>query len=56
MADGQVEFSAGHYAAAVPKYEEFVELWKKADPERQSRVRDARARLERLRAEIVRKG
>jgi eukaryotic-like serine/threonine-protein kinase len=41
---------------AVPKYEEFVELWKNADPELQTRVRDARARLERLRAEIVRKG
>ena len=41
---------------AVPKYEEFVALWKKADPELQPRVRDARTRLERLRAEIVRKG
>jgi hypothetical protein len=41
---------------AVPKYEEFVELWKKADPELQPRVRDVRGRLERLRAEIVRKG
>lgn len=41
---------------AVPRYEEFVELWKKADPELQPRVRDVRGRLERLRAEIVRKG
>jgi tetratricopeptide (TPR) repeat protein/tRNA A-37 threonylcarbamoyl transferase component Bud32 len=41
---------------AVPRYEEFIDVWKKADPELQPRVRDVRGRLERLRAEIVRKG
>ena len=41
---------------AVQRYEEFVELWKKADPELQPRVRDVRGRLARLRAEIVKKG
>ena len=41
---------------AVQRYEEFVELWKRADPELQPRVREVRGRLDRLRAEIVRKG
>ena len=41
---------------AVQRYQEFVDLWQKADAELQPRVRDVGRRLERLRAEIVRKG
>ena len=41
---------------ALEHYETFVELWKNADPELQSRVRDVRGRIERLRAVIAKKG
>ena len=34
---------------AVEQYGTFVELWKRADPDLQPRVTEARARLERLR-------
>jgi hypothetical protein len=40
----------------VTNLEKFVELWKVADPELQPKVRDARARLERIRAELARRG
>ena len=41
---------------ALPHYEEFAMLWKNADAELQPRVRDVRGRIERLRAQVAKKG
>jgi tetratricopeptide (TPR) repeat protein len=53
---GELYEAAGDLPKAVTNLEKFIELWKNADPELQPRVRDARARLERIRAEMARKG
>ncbi len=53
---GELYESAGNLPKAVTNLERFVELWKDADTELQPKVRDARARLERIRAELARRG
>jgi len=53
---GELYESTGDLPKAATNLEKFIELWKNADPELQPRVRDARARLERIRAEMARKG
>jgi eukaryotic-like serine/threonine-protein kinase len=46
---GELYEAKGDAKRAVQHYATFVELWKRADPELQPKVADARARLERLR-------
>jgi tetratricopeptide (TPR) repeat protein len=53
---GELYEAAGDLPKAVANLEKFVALWKDADPELQPKVRDARARLERIRAELARRG
>jgi len=53
---GELYEAAGDLPKAVINLEKFVTLWKDADPELQPKVRDARARLERIRAELARRG
>jgi tetratricopeptide (TPR) repeat protein len=53
---GELYEAAGDLPKAVANLEKFVELWKDADPELQPKVRDARQRLERIRAELARRG
>ena len=53
---GELYEATGMPDKALEHYETFVELWKIADPELQWRVRDVRARVERLRAAIAKKG
>jgi eukaryotic-like serine/threonine-protein kinase len=53
---GELHEAAGDLPKAVSNLEKFIELWKDADPELQPKVRDARDRLTRLRAEIARRG
>ena len=53
---GELYESTGDLPKAATNLQKFIELWKNADPELQPRVRDARARLERIRAEMARKG
>ncbi len=53
---GELYEAAGDLPKAVSNLEKFVELWKDADPELQPKVRDARLRLDRLRAELARRG
>jgi tetratricopeptide (TPR) repeat protein len=42
----------GDARKAIGRYEDFVELWKNADPDRQPIVAEARATIRRLRARI----
>jgi tetratricopeptide (TPR) repeat protein len=53
---GELYEAAGDLPKAVTNLERFVDLWKDADPELQPKVRDARTRLERIRAELSRRG
>jgi tetratricopeptide (TPR) repeat protein/TolB-like protein len=53
---GELYEAAGDLPKAVTNLEKFVELWKDADPELQPKVRDARERLTRIRAELARRG
>lgn len=53
---GELYEASGDLPKAVANLEKFTELWKDADPELQPKVRDARSRLERIRAELARKG
>ena len=53
---GELYESTGDLPKAATNLEKFIELWKDADPELQPKVRDARGRLERIRAEMARKG
>ena len=46
---GELYDTKGNTAKAMEHYQKFVDLWKDADPELQSKVREARARLEVLR-------
>src|SRR6185295_5579042 len=45
---GQLYEGLGKTEKAVENYRAFIELWKKADPELQPRVTDARRRMEKL--------
>ena len=47
---GELHEARGNRQQAIRHYARFVELWKRADPELQPRVADARRRLERLRS------
>ena len=53
---GELYEAKGDLLRALEKYEAFVDLWKDADPELQPRVRDVRARVERIRQKIGPKG
>jgi tetratricopeptide (TPR) repeat protein len=53
---GELYEAAGDLSKAATNLEKFVELWKDADPELQPKVRDARERLARVRAELARRG
>jgi tetratricopeptide (TPR) repeat protein len=53
---GELYETKGDPAKALEHYQAFVELWKNADPELQPRVRDARGRIDRLRAAMAKKG
>ena len=53
---GELYEAAGDLPKAAANLEKFVELWKDADPELQPKVRDARERLTRIRAELARRG
>jgi tetratricopeptide (TPR) repeat protein len=53
---GELYEAAGDLPKAVTNLEKFVALWKDADPELQPKVRDARERLQRVRAELARRG
>jgi hypothetical protein len=48
--------AAADLPKAVSHLEKFVDLWKDADPELQPKVREARERLTRIRAELARRG
>jgi eukaryotic-like serine/threonine-protein kinase len=53
---GELYEAAGDLPKAATNLEKFVDLWKDADPELQPKVRDARERLTRIRAELARRG
>src|SRR5688572_11073157 len=53
---GELYEAAGDLPKAATNLEKFVELWQDADPELQTKVRDARERLARVRAELARRG
>ena len=53
---GELYEAKGTPDKALPHYEEFVMLWKNADPELQPRVRDVRGRIERIRVQMAKKG
>ncbi|HEX6943515.1 MAG TPA: protein kinase [Gemmatimonadaceae bacterium] len=53
---GELYEAAGDLPKAATNLEKFIELWKDADPELQPKVRDARERLTRIRAELARRG
>jgi tetratricopeptide (TPR) repeat protein len=46
---GELYDAKGNTAKAAEHYQQFVDLWKDADPELQPKVREARARLDALR-------
>ena len=48
---GELYEARGDLGNAARQYEEFLHLWRDADPELQPRVRDARERLARLKAQ-----
>ena len=45
---GELYEAKGNFDKALTHYQAFVDLWKDADPELQPRVRDVRARVERI--------
>ncbi|MBL8998367.1 MAG: protein kinase [Gemmatimonadetes bacterium] len=49
---GEMYEAKGDFPKALEHYTAFVDLWKDADPELQPRVRDVRARVERLRKQV----
>jgi tetratricopeptide (TPR) repeat protein len=53
---GELYEAAGDLPKAAANLEKFVDLWKDADPELQPKVREARERLTRIRAELARRG
>jgi tRNA A-37 threonylcarbamoyl transferase component Bud32/tetratricopeptide (TPR) repeat protein len=53
---GQLYESLGKPEKAIEQYRTFIELWKNADPELQPRVAEARRRMDRLQAQLARKG
>jgi eukaryotic-like serine/threonine-protein kinase len=53
---GELYEAKGNLQKALDHYQAFVDLWKNADPELQPRVRDVRGRVERLRAQLGKKG
>ena len=53
---GELYEAKGMPEKALPHYQEFVAQWKNADPELQPRVKDVRARIDRIRAQMVKKG
>jgi tetratricopeptide (TPR) repeat protein len=53
---GELYEARGDLPRALEHYTAFVDLWKDADPELQPRVRDVRARVERIRQQIGPKG
>jgi tetratricopeptide (TPR) repeat protein len=53
---GELYEAAGDLPKAVMNLEKFIDLWKDADAELQPKVRDARERLARARAELARRG
>ena len=53
---GELYEAKGQNDKALQHYQEFVDLWKTADPELQPRVRDVRARIDRLRAAQAKRG
>jgi len=53
---GELYEASNDLPKAAENLEKFIELWKDADPELQPKVRDARERLTRVRAELARRG
>jgi len=53
---GELYEAKGQTDKAIQHYQEFVDLWRTADPELQPRVRDVRARIDRLRAAQAKRG
>jgi eukaryotic-like serine/threonine-protein kinase len=53
---GELYQAAGDLPKAARNLEKFIELWKNADAELQPKVREARERLTRIRAELARRG
>jgi tetratricopeptide (TPR) repeat protein len=53
---GELYEAKGQSEKALQRYQDFVDLWKTADPGLQPRVRDVRARVDRLRAAQAKRG
>jgi tetratricopeptide (TPR) repeat protein len=53
---GELYEAAGDLPRAAVSFGKFIELWRDADTELQPKVRDARNRLDRIRAELARRG
>jgi tetratricopeptide (TPR) repeat protein len=53
---GELYEAKGMPEKALQHYEELVGHWKKADPELQGRVRDVKGRIDRIRAQMAKKG
>jgi tetratricopeptide (TPR) repeat protein len=53
---GELYEAKGQSDKALQHYQEFVDLWKTADPELQPRVRDVKSRIDRLHAAQAKKG
>jgi eukaryotic-like serine/threonine-protein kinase len=53
---GELYEAKGAPEKALPLYEELVQQWKKADPELQGRVKDVQGRIDRIRAQMAKKG
>jgi len=53
---GELYESKAQSDKALQHYQEFVDLWKTADPELQPRVRDVKSRIDRLRAAQAKRG
>jgi len=53
---GELYEAVGDLPKAAANLDKFIELWKDADPELQPKVRDARERLQRVRAELAKRG
>ena len=53
---GELYEAKGDQAKALEHYQAFVDLWKNADPELQPRVRDVKARIDRIRTAMAKKG